>query len=232
VTVKARVSDPEALKRDLGRLARGEPSTYYDVCYDTPDGALSASGRELRVREIDAGGVLRTVLTYKAPPADEGSQSKPEHETVAASGGVIDVILSGLGLVHLAELEKRVVSYRFTSGGRDMLATMVTVPENDETFIELETPAREASLEPALRALRDALAVSGIGEDDLTPTPCYGPGRKPGPNQVPTPPDVAGPHQTSPDIQDALNCSNQTQCDVVRRNPAAWHAEGQGFESP
>ena len=55
VTVKARVSDPAALKRDLSRLARGEPSTCHDVYYDTPDGALSASGRELRVRVIDAG---------------------------------------------------------------------------------------------------------------------------------------------------------------------------------
>jgi adenylate cyclase, class 2 len=49
-----------------------------------------------------------------------------------------------------------------------MLATMVTVPEIDGTFIELQTPAREEGLEPALGALRDTLAVLGIGEDDLT----------------------------------------------------------------
>jgi hypothetical protein len=40
-----------------------------------------------------------------------------------------------------------------------MLATMVTVPEIDRISIELETPAREEGLEPALGALRDALAV-------------------------------------------------------------------------
>lgn len=53
------------------------------------------------------------------------------------------MILSGLGLVHLVEFGKRCVNYRFTSSGRDMLATIVTVPEIDGTFIELQTPAQE-----------------------------------------------------------------------------------------
>lgn len=56
---------------------------------------------------------------------------------------MIAVILSGLGLVHLVEFGKRCVNYRFTSSGRDMLATIVTVPEIDGTFIELQTPAQE-----------------------------------------------------------------------------------------
>lgn len=166
--LKARVTDPEMLARELGRLARGEPSTYYDVYYDTRDGSLTASGRELRVRVIDTGGVRRTVLTWKEPPADEASQSKPEHETVVASGFVIDVILSGLGLVHLIEFEKRCVNYRFTANGRDMLATIVTVPEIDGTFIELETPARESELGPALNEVRGMLGMLGIGDEDLT----------------------------------------------------------------
>lgn len=166
--LKARVADPEALRRKLERLARAEPSTYYDVYYDAPDGALSASGRELRLRVIDTGGVRRTVLTYKEAAADEASQSKPEHETVVASSSVIDVILSGLGLVHLVEFEKQCVNYRFTTAGRDMLATVVTVPEISGTFIELETAARDTELGPALDDVRGTLAVLGIGKDDLT----------------------------------------------------------------
>lgn len=166
--LKARVADPAALADGLGRLARGEPSTYYDVYYDTVDGALSASGRELRVRVTDTGGVRRTVLTYKEPVADEASQSKPEHETVVASGAVIDVILSGLGLVHLVELEKQVVNYRFTGRGREMLASVVTVPELRGTFVEIETSALEHELAAALDDVRAMLAVLGIGADDLT----------------------------------------------------------------
>jgi adenylate cyclase class 2 len=166
--LKAKVSDPAALADELERLARGEPSTYRDVYYDTPGGGLDASGRELRVRVVDTVGVRRTVLTYKEPPADAASQSKPEHETVVASADVIDVILSALGLVHLVEFEKRCVNYRFTARGRDMLATVVTVPEIDGTFLEMETQAVPEELATALAAIRSVLADLGIGEADLT----------------------------------------------------------------
>jgi len=62
----------------------------------------------------------------------------------------------------------------------------------------------------------------------------YSAGRsgKPGPNQGPTQPDFARRSETSPDIKVALECGNRTQRDVIRRNRHAWHAEGQGFESP
>ena len=58
-----------------------------------------------------------------------------------------------------------------------------------------------------------------------------GPG-KPVPNQVPTRADSAGPSRTFPDIKGALICGNRTSRDALRRNRAAWHAEGQGFEFP
>jgi adenylate cyclase class 2 len=166
--LKATVTDPGALSAALGRLARGERSTYRDVYYDTPDNALTASGRELRVRVIETGATGRTVLTYKEPAADVASQSKPEHETVVASAAVIDVILSALGLVHLVALEKQCVNYRFTARGRDMLATVVTVPEISGTFVELETMAAEGDLGAALADVRGVLGELGIGEGDLT----------------------------------------------------------------
>lgn len=166
--LKARVTDPEGLSAALGRLARGEPSTYRDVYYETPGGGLTASQRELRVRVIEAGGTSRALLTYKEPPADEASQSKPEHETGVASADVIDVILSALGLVHQVAFEKQCVNYRFTAHGRDMLATVVTVPEISGTFIELETMAEDGDLGAALADVRGVLGELGIGEGDLT----------------------------------------------------------------
>jgi hypothetical protein len=51
-------------------------------------------------------------------------------------------------------------------------------------------------------------------------------------NQVTTAPDNARPGPTSSDTKLGLTCDNQTQCDILRRNHAAWHAEGQGFEFP
>jgi adenylate cyclase class 2 len=166
--LKARVSNREAVSAALGQLACGEPSTYRDTYYDTPDGSLSGSGRELRVRIMEAGATRRAILTYKEPATDQASQSKPEHETVVASADVVDVILSALGLVHLIAFEKQCVNHRFTSRGRDMLATMVTVPQIDGTFIELETMADEGDLQAALGDVRGVLGELGIAEDDLT----------------------------------------------------------------
>ena len=49
-----------------------------------------------------------------------------------------------------------------------MLATVVTVPEIEGTFLELETLAGEADLAAALGDVRTVLGKLGIGEDDLT----------------------------------------------------------------
>jgi len=49
-----------------------------------------------------------------------------------------------------------------------MLATVVTVPEIDGTFIELETLTDEAGLAAALGDIRAVLRELGIAEDDLT----------------------------------------------------------------
>ena len=96
------------------------------------------------------------------------SGSKPEHETKVADAAVVDEILSALGLEHLVAFEKHCANYRFAARGRDMLATVVTVPEIDGTFVELETLAEEADLAAALGDVRAVLGELGIGEDDLT----------------------------------------------------------------
>jgi adenylate cyclase, class 2 len=167
--LKARVADPEALRARLRRLADEEISVYHDTYYDTPARGLTASGRELRVRVIySADGAHRTVLTYKELPADAASGSKPEHETTVADATVLDVILRALGTIHLVAFEKRCANYRFTAKGRDMLATMVTVPEIDGTFLELETLATEDGLAAALSDVHVVLGELGITETDLT----------------------------------------------------------------
>ena len=50
--------------------------------------------------------------------------------------------------------------------------------------------------------------------------------------QVTTAPGNARPGGTSSEGTLGLVCANRTQGDAVRWNRAAWHAEGQGFESP
>jgi adenylate cyclase, class 2 len=166
--LKERVHDPDTLRARLRRLASEEISLYRDTYYDRPGRELTAQGRELRVRVMETSGVRRAVLTYKEPAADAASGSKPEHETKVADAAVVDEILHALGLEHLVAFEKHCANYRFTAKGRDMLATTVTVPEIDGTFVELETLADEAGLAAALGDIRAVLGELGIAEDDLT----------------------------------------------------------------
>ncbi|MFI5536608.1 hypothetical protein ACIA5H_09480 [Nocardia sp. NPDC051900] len=64
--------------------------------------------------------------------------------------------------------EEHCIDYRFASGGRELLATLVTVPELDGTFIELETIVPEAELAEALEIVRTTLHQLGVADGDLT----------------------------------------------------------------
>lgn len=82
------------------------------------------------------------------------------------------MILQALGLEHLVSFEKQCANYRFTAEGRDMLATVVTVPQIDGTFIELETIVPELEITAALSDIRAVLHELGITDEDL-PTEQY-----------------------------------------------------------
>ncbi|MFC5748901.1 class IV adenylate cyclase [Actinomadura rugatobispora] len=166
--LKARVRDPEGLREQLRKRAEEEPSVYRDTYYDRVDGSLTAEGRELRMRVVDRSGTRQTILTYKEPAVDEASGSKPEHETKVADPAVVDTVLRALGAVEHVRLTKDCVNYRFNARGMTMLATVVTVPELDGTFVELETLAAEDELAEALGAVRAVLAELGITDADLT----------------------------------------------------------------
>ncbi|HEX6443605.1 MAG TPA: class IV adenylate cyclase [Streptosporangiales bacterium] len=155
--LKARVHAPDTVRARLAGLADEEAATYADTYYDWPDRRLTNGGWELRVRVVETDAGRRTLLTYKEPPADTGSGSKPEHETAVDDDRPVDVMLRGLGLTVLVELTKHCRNYRFRVHGRDMLATLVTVPELHGTFLEVETIAEPNELDAALGAVRAVL---------------------------------------------------------------------------
>jgi adenylate cyclase class 2 len=166
--LKARVRDPHTLHQQLRRLAASEQSVYRDTYYDRPDGELTASGRELRLRTVKADGRQESLLTYKEAAVDAASGSKPEHETQITNPAAVDVLLRGLGLEHLVSFEKHTTNYRFTADGREMLATVVTVPELNGSFVELETMTDPESTEAALADVLSVLLRLGITSSDLT----------------------------------------------------------------
>lgn len=166
--LKARVHLPQETLRRLDELAAGRAEVYQDTYYDTPDGALEARAEELRVRTVHGEGGTRTVLTYKGARVDAESGSKPEHESGVEDAQAVHGMLIGLGYVQAVAFEKRCRNYTFEARGRQMLATLVRVPEVDGTFLELETLVEEQDVLPALDDVREVLAELGIGTEDLT----------------------------------------------------------------
>jgi adenylate cyclase, class 2 len=166
--LKALVRDPDAVADRLRRLADEEPQTYRDVYFDRPDGSITDADQELRVREIESASGTRSLVTYKDAAVDKASDSKPEFETVVDDAATMREIFGYLGYEVIVRLTKNCRNYRFQSHGRSMLATLVTVPEVDDTFIELETQAKHDDVGPALHDVRAVLVELGIKESDLT----------------------------------------------------------------
>lgn len=168
--LKARVADPASV-RALLLAAAGQPEVaqYADTYYDRA-GELGEDGRELRVRTITAGQSARTVLTYKGAVVDEASGSKPEAETTVGAREAAERILTGLGYSPVISFTKECENFALTTdSGRAVLATLVTVPELDGTFIEVETTATdEDDMRTALGELRALLLDLEISPEALT----------------------------------------------------------------
>ncbi|MFI7638197.1 class IV adenylate cyclase [Nonomuraea sp. NPDC049400] len=149
--------------------ATSATTIYRDTYYDSLDRSLTAIGRELRVRTVTSNEGRHVLLTHKSPMVDEASHSKPEDETEVADAEAIDTILRSLGYNPYISFEKYCTNWQFQARGRAMLATMVTVPELDGTFLEIETIVDSLDQLPAaLEAVRLQMYDLGITEDDLS----------------------------------------------------------------
>ena len=166
--LKARLRDPEAVRAALAARAEAEAATYRDTYYDSPNEDLDRSGRELRLRSVEAVGLVRHLLTFKEPAVDEASGSKPEYETAVGAPLAVDHLLRALGYRPSVELTKECENFRLSTGGRDFLATLVRVPELEDTFLEVETMAEEHDVGQALAAVRELLGQMGVTDAELT----------------------------------------------------------------
>jgi adenylate cyclase class 2 len=167
--LKARVTDPESVFLALAAIAPGTSAIYRDHYFDSVEGSFAASGRELRIRTVDSAEAVRHILTFKAPAVDAESGSKPEYETLVADPDAAAAILLALGFRTLVTFSKQCANHRMRHAGRDMLATVVTVPEIDGTFLEVERLTDDAADVPvALAAVRAVMAEIGIEPGDFT----------------------------------------------------------------
>ncbi|MDJ1133935.1 class IV adenylate cyclase [Streptomyces iconiensis] len=167
--LKARVRVPEDVTRRLEARGAGRAEVYQDTYYDDQARTLAARDAELRVRTVHGAGGTRSLLTFKDATVDEASGSKPEHGTRVEGVEALHETLRRLGYIPVIAFEKRCRNYDIRARGREMLATLVRVPEIDGTFIEVETLVEDgAAVEDALKDVSDVLAELGVGEGDMT----------------------------------------------------------------
>lgn len=170
VELKARLTDANGTLAVLRTHADGRKATYWDTYYDWPDGALERNGRqELRLRTIETADNVRHLWTFKAPALDPASI--PEYETAVADRDAAHAILAGLGLAPVIAYTKNCENFRYAHAGHDILATVVTIPEIDGTFLEIETVIPDDhDTRPAEQAITSALTTLGLSDTDLEPT--------------------------------------------------------------
>lgn len=161
------VREPEHVRELLAQRATGETSTYRDVYFDAPDGSLTAEDRELRVRVIETEGDTTAIMTVKGAPVHE-SRSKPEYETIISDPEQAKNMLRALGYVEYVSLTKHCRNHAFTVGDRELLATLVAVPELDGTFLELETVVPRVEMDAAFDVLWSVIGELGITKNDET----------------------------------------------------------------
>ena len=105
-----------------------------NTLFDTPEGALRAARKVLRVRQAGR----RAVLAFKGPPLEGKYKSREELETDLTDPAALRLILARLGYEPVFHYEKRRTEFR--RGREAGIATL------DETaagvFLELEGAAR------------------------------------------------------------------------------------------
>lgn len=170
VELKARLTDPDTTVNRLRERAAGETSTYHDTYYDWPDRRLEGAGRqELRLRVIETHAEARCLWTFKG--AMLNAASTPEYETDVADAGAAAAILTALGLEPIITYTKQCENFRFAFDGRQIIATVVTVPEIHGVYLETETLVPDNEDTAAARAtILGVLADLGLSESDLEPT--------------------------------------------------------------
>ena len=134
VEVKLRVEDPQrvaALFFDEGFRVIHERAFESNVLFDTPERALRAERRLLRVREF--GGVA--TFTYKGTPEAGRHKSREELETDVADAETLRLMLGKLGYVRVFRYEKYRTVYQ-RSGETAGLAVLDETPIG--CWIELE----------------------------------------------------------------------------------------------
>jgi adenylate cyclase class 2 len=157
IELKVRVGDLKTVRERLSQKGAGflGRSHEHDIYYNAPHRDFSTTDEALRVRYVDG----KAVVTYKgAKIKDLGLKAREEFNTAVESGEVTEQILSRLGFVKTASVDKWRETYRFGN-----VTVMLDEVESLGTFVEIEIISRgdrEAALADIDRVKKE-LGITG-----------------------------------------------------------------------
>ena len=153
IEAKMKVESFDAVRdrlRDAGAEPRGTV-TETNTFFDTPDRALLASDRGLRLRRrASPDGGEAFIVTHKGPRAHGPLKSREEVELTVESGPDAAALLGALGYAPVLSFEKRRTSFSV-----DGCSVELDELPHLGTYVEVEGPG-----EAAVMAVRDKLGLS------------------------------------------------------------------------
>ena len=169
--LKFYVQKRDRLLSALAGYASPRHLLYADQYFNHPSLDFTSRDSEFRVRAVSENGTAtRTILTYKADIADTQTQSKSEYEAlIASSQSELRRLLEAMGFVCYIEFEKICEHFEFKRDGRKIAATVVSLKEVPDTFVEIESlVASSATVQPELEWLRGFATSLGLADADRT----------------------------------------------------------------
>lgn len=147
-----------------------EELSYESIYFDS-NNTFSNSHRELRLRCIKdkRSSIIKNLITYKDPPFDVFSRSKPEIEIEINDLEESIALLKKLGYEKSLRFEKKCINYKLEYQGLELMITLAFVEELNQHFIEVESPtAHENEFEQRFTIIKTFLSEIGVKDEDLT----------------------------------------------------------------
>ncbi len=164
--VRDRVTELEA--DELGTVVQTD--TYYDA----PHRSFADTDEALRIRRerpLDEE-TAETNVTYKGPLVDDESKTREEIETGLEDGEAFDSVLQNLGFEPAATVRKERERYELEAF--DSYTITCDAVDDVGEYVEVETIATDADLEPAREGAFEVLEHLGLDADETVRTSYLG----------------------------------------------------------
>jgi len=172
VELKATLKDFNSIREVIESYdLKSKEELFYESIYFDSNNELTNSHRELRLRCIKDrhSSIIKNQITYKDPPFDESSRSKPEIEIKINDLEKSISLLNKLGYEIFLRFEKNCTNYELEYQGLDLLITIAFVEELDQHFIEVESPTTDNNeIKHRFTIIKSFLMEIGIKDEDLT----------------------------------------------------------------